>query len=42
MSNTERVFPIQVLLPVSETGSQPDSEAQAEQVRSVAVERIGA
>ena len=41
-SNTERVFPFQVLLPASETGLGRDSKAQAEQVRSVAVERIGA
>ncbi len=40
-SNTEQVFPFQVLLPASETGLQRDSKAQAEQVRSVAVERIG-
>ena len=38
-SNTERVFPFQVLLPASETGLGRDSK---EQVRSVAVERIGA
>jgi mRNA interferase MazF len=41
-SNTERVFPFQVLLPASKTGLERDSKAQAEQVRSVAVERIGA
>lgn len=41
-SNTTRVHPFQVLLPASETGLQRDSKAQAEQVRSVAVERIGA
>lgn len=40
-SNTERVFPFQVLLPADETGLRLDSKAQAEQVRSVAVERIG-
>jgi mRNA interferase MazF len=40
-SNTERVFPFQVLLPASETGLERDSKAQAERVRSVAVERIG-
>ncbi len=42
MSNTERVFPFQVLLEASTTGIERDSKAQAEQVRSVAVERIGA
>jgi mRNA interferase MazF len=41
-SNIERVYPFQVLLRSSETGLDRDSKAQAEQVRSVAVERIGA
>ena len=41
-SNTTRVYPFQVLLPASETGLQRDAKAQAEQLRSVAVERIGA
>lgn len=40
-SNTARVFPFQVLLS-TETGLPQESKAQAEQVRSVAVERIGA
>ncbi|MGO9162826.1 MAG: type II toxin-antitoxin system PemK/MazF family toxin [Streptosporangiaceae bacterium] len=40
-SNITRVYPFQVLLPASETGLPQDSKAQAEQVRSVAVERIG-
>lgn len=40
-SNVERVFPFQVLLPADETGLRRDSKAQAEQVRSVAVERVG-
>jgi mRNA interferase MazF len=40
-SNITRVHPFQVLLPASETGLATDSKAQAEQVRSVAVERIG-
>src|SRR5665213_4151289 len=35
-SNTERVYPFQVLLRASETGFERDSKAQAEQVRSVA------
>lgn len=39
-SNVERVFPFQVLLPADETGLRKDSKAQAEQVRSVAVERV--
>lgn len=41
-SNTTTVFPFQVLLPADETGLNTDSKAQAEQVRSVAIERIGA
>lgn len=40
-SNISRVYPFQVLLPASQTGLPHDSKAQAEQVRSVAVERIG-
>jgi len=40
-SNTGRVYPFQVLLPARATGLAVDSKAQAEQVRSVAVERIG-
>lgn len=40
-SNTSTVFPFQVLLPATQTGLQVDSKAQAEQVRSVAVERVG-
>ena len=40
-SNIARVYPFQVLLPADETGLHVDSKAQAEQVRSVSVERIG-
>ena len=40
-SNTARIYPFQVLLPAHQTGLPHDSKAQAEQVRSVAVERIG-
>lgn len=40
-SNIERVYPFQVLLTAQATGLARDSKAQAEQVRSVAVERIG-
>lgn len=40
-SNVERIYPFQVLLPAGSTGLAADSKAQAEQVRSVAVERIG-
>ena len=40
-SNVERVYPFQVLLPAAATGLDRDSKAQAEQIRSVAVERVG-
>ena len=40
-SNIERVYPFQVLLPAAETGLDRDSKEQAEQVRSIAVERGG-
>lgn len=40
-SNTERVYPFQVLLGAADTGLVRDSKAQAEQIRSIAVERIG-
>ena len=40
-SNVERVYPFQVLLPAGETGLDRDSKAQAEQVRSIDVERLG-
>jgi mRNA interferase MazF len=40
-SNTARALPFQALLPAAETGLVVDSKAQAEQVRSVAVERVG-
>jgi mRNA interferase MazF len=40
-SNTDRIYPFQVLLPAKETGLTIDSKAQAEQIRSVAVERVG-
>ena len=40
-SNTDHVYPFQVLLPASATGLDRDSKAQAEQLRSVAVERVG-
>ena len=41
-SNTAHVFAFQTLLPSSATGLPRDSKAQAEQVRSLAVERVGA
>lgn len=40
-SNTDRVYPFQVLLPASASGLERDAKAQAEQMRSVATERIG-
>jgi mRNA interferase MazF len=40
-SNIRRVYPFQVRLPAAATGLRQDSKAQAEQVRSVAVERLG-
>jgi len=40
-SNIARVYPFQVLLPAVDTGLAHNSKAQAEQVRSVAVERLG-
>jgi mRNA interferase MazF len=41
-SNTDRIFPFQTLLPAATTGLQVDSKAHAEQVRAIAVERLGA
>ena len=40
-SNLTRVHPFQVMLPASDTGLLFDSKAQAEQIRSVAVQRVG-
>ena len=39
--NIARIHPFQVLLPAADTGLRRDSKAQAEQVRSVAIERVG-
>ena len=39
--HTSRVFPFQVLLPADDVGIRVDSKAQAEQVLSVSIERIG-
>ncbi len=39
-SSVDRVYPFQVLLPSGESGLDRDSKAQAEQVRSVSVERV--
>jgi mRNA interferase MazF len=40
-SSVERVYPFQVRLSAGATGLIRDSKAQAEQVRSVALQRIG-
>ncbi len=40
-SNVQHLYPFQVLLPAAATGLERDSKAQAEQVRSIAVERVG-
>jgi mRNA interferase MazF len=40
-SNAVRIYPFQAMLRAAETGLNEDSKAQAEQVRSVSVERIG-
>lgn len=41
-SSTARVFPFQTLLPAAATGLRVTSKAQAEQVRSVSIDRVGA
>ncbi len=41
-SSIKRIYPFQVMLPASATGLPRDSKAQAEQVRSVTIDRIGA
>ena len=40
-SNVREIYPFQTLLPAHDTGLDIDSKAQAEQVRSVAVDRVG-
>jgi len=39
--SVERIYPFQVALSAGETGLSQDSKAQAEQVRSISVERVG-
>lgn len=39
-SNVSRIYPFQVLVPANESGLELDSKVQAEQVRSVSVERV--
>ncbi len=41
-SNVDRTYAFQVALPADATALDRDSKAQAEQVRAVAVERVGA
>lgn len=41
-SNVERIYPFQVALPAAVTGLPTDAKAQAEQVRSIDVQRVGA
>ena len=40
-SNVDRVYPFQVKLTAGSTGLRTDCKAQAEQVRSISVQRIG-
>ena len=40
-SNVTRVYPFQVFVPAQESGLDRDSKVQAEQVRSVSIERVG-
>lgn len=40
-SNTERIYPFQTFLPAELSGLRADSKARAEQVRSLAADRIG-
>ena len=40
-SSTDHIFPFQVLIPAEVGGLSVDSKAQAEQVRSVSVDRLG-
>lgn len=40
-SNVKKVYPFQVRLPRHATGLRLDSKAQAEQIRSISISRIG-
>lgn len=40
-SQVERVYPFQTLMSAEVTGLRTDSKAQAEQIRSIALERVG-
>jgi len=39
-SNVARVYPFQVLIPAAESGIDRDSKVQAEQIRSVSIDRV--
>lgn len=39
-SNVTRVYPFQVLIPAHDSGLDRDSKVQAEQVRSISIERV--
>ena len=39
-SNVSRIYPFQVLVPAAESGLDRDSKVQAEQIRSVSVDRV--
>ncbi len=39
-SNITKIYPFQVLLPAATTGLAVDSKAQAEQIRSIAIQRL--
>jgi len=41
-SNIDHISPFQALRPAGATGLPEDSKAQAEQIRSISVERLGA
>ena len=40
-SNVAQIYPFQTLLPATATGLRQDSKAQADQIRSITVERLG-
>ena len=40
-SSSERVYPFQTLIPAGVAGLEKDSKAQAEQIRSISILRVG-
>jgi mRNA interferase MazF len=40
-SNTDRIYPFQILVPAADSGIPVDSKAQAEQIRTIAISRVG-